>query len=150
MCISDWFNDEVVSESLMWTDDSMNNDECDWDQQNEKQRLNWLRMNPSPDRLLYFSVCADLIIFITYYKTEVRRTQTAGKQVDEWWFASVTEALRRLTSRVPTSCLKSWKYLNLTLKFKSWKTLENSHIYEKVLEILKGSIYGISVHICFR
>ncbi len=27
------------------------------------------------------------------------------------------------------------------LKFKSWKTLENSHIYEKVLEILKGSIY---------
>ncbi len=33
------------------------------------------------------------------------------------------------------------------LKFKSWKTLENSHIYEKVLECLKGSIYEISVFI---
>ncbi len=28
-------------------------------------------MNPSPDRLLYFSVCADLSLFITYYKTEL-------------------------------------------------------------------------------
>lgn len=47
---------------LMWTDDSMNNHECDWDQQNQTQRLNSLRMNPSADRLLYFSVCADLTL----------------------------------------------------------------------------------------